>query len=450
MRRRQGSAFVAPPTKEESVVTRHRVRAVRFPRLMTVFALTVAACGSPTEPPPAGPYAASLTIVAGDGQTGMTGTALPAVLVVAVTDSAGAPFPGAKVRFLVTSGGGSIEPESVLTGFDGRAQTVWTLGSAAGTQRVEAQVARQGRSTLSVGFQAVAVQLARPSGTIAATRNVASRPYGIAASAQGLAYVTQLDAASLTAASVSGMALTGAVAVGTVPTDVAFDPAGTTAYVTNQLDGTLGVVNVGSGVQVATIPMGGNPFDVIVSPDGARVYVSTNADQVVAVNAATRTVVGTIATAAAPQRLALHPNGASLYVATIFGGVVHEINLATLVISRTFAVGGRPQGMAVSPDGAELYIANEGGWLDIWGLGSNTLLATVPLPGDGFGLAMTKDATQLYVSLLNLGRVVVVDRLGRTIVNQLVTGGVPRKIAFSADGLTALIANEAGWVDFVR
>jgi YVTN family beta-propeller protein len=375
---------------------------------------------------------------------------LPVVLVVAVNDSAGAPFPGAKVVFVVTSGGGSIEPESTLTGFDGRAQTVWTLGTAAVAQRVEARVARQGRSTLSAEFQAVAVQLARPGGTIAATRSLGFRPYAVAVSAQGLAYVTQLDAAALTAANPSTLALGGAVGVGSVPTDVAFDPSGTTAYVTNQLDGTLGIVSVASGVQVATVPLGGDPFDVIVSPDGARVYVTTNANQVVVVSAATRAVIGTIPTAAGPQRLAFHPNGTFLYVATIFGGVVHEINVATMLVTRTFVVGGTPQGMAVSPDGAELYIANEAGWLDVWSLGGNTLLSSIPLPASGFGLAMTKDATQIYVSLFALGKVAVIDRLGRTIVNQLFTGGDPRRIAFSADGLTALIANQAGWVDFVR
>jgi YVTN family beta-propeller protein len=269
-------------------------------------------------------------------------------------------------------------------------------------------------------------------------------------SASGLAYITQLDAAAVTGANVTTMALGGAVSVGSVPTDVTFNPAGTTAYVTNQTDATLGVINVGSGVQVATVALGGNPFDVIVAPDGARVYVSTNANQVVVVNAATRTVIGNIPTAAAPMRMAFHPDHTRLYVATIFGSVVHEINVATMLVSRTFNVGGVPQGMAVSPDGAELYVANEAGRVDIWSLGNNSLLSSVPLPAGGFGLAMTKDATQLYVSLPGLGRVAVVDRLGRTIVNLVTTGGDPRKIAFSADGLTALVANQTGWVDFIR
>lgn len=415
-----------------------------------VFAITAAACSNPAAPPPAGAFAASLTIVAGDGQTAVSGARLPTLLIVAVTDSAGAPFPGAKVQFVVTSGGGSTQPESVLTDFDGRAQTAWTLGSTAGTQGVEAHVARQGRSTLSAAFQAVALQVAHPGGTIVTTRVLGSRPYGIAVSAQGVAYVTQLDAAALTAANASTLAPTDTIAVGGDPTDVVFNPAGTTAYVTNQGDGTLGVVEVASGVQVATVPMGGNPFDVIVSPNGTRVYASTNANQVVVVNATTRAVIGTIPTAEAPMRFAFHPDGTFLYVAASLGGVVHEINTATRLVNRTFAVGGKPQGMAVSPDGAELYIANEAGRLDIWSLGSGTALTSIPLAAGAFGLAMTRDAAQLYISLPALGQVLVVDRLGRTVVTLLATGGDPRRIAFTADGLTALVSNQSGWVDLVR
>jgi hypothetical protein len=32
----------------------------------------------------------------------------------------------------------------------------------------------------------------------------------------------------------------------------------------------------------------------------------------------------------------------------------------------------------------------------------------------------------------------------------IAAGGVPRRLAFTANGTTAVIANEAGWVDIVR
>ena len=52
------------------------------------------------------------------------------------------------------------------------------------------------------------------------------------------------------------------------------------------------------------------------------------------------------------------------------------------------------------------------------------------------------------------GRVLVIDRTTRKIVRKIIhtidVGGKPRRIAFSADGLTAFVANELGWVDVLK
>ena len=42
------------------------------------------------------------------------------------------------------------------------------------------------------------------------------------------------------------------------------------------------------------------------------------------------------------------------------------------------------------------------------------------------------------------------DRPTLRVFGSLDTGGKPRRIAFDATGRTAVIANEAGWVDLVR
>lgn len=74
-----------------------------------------------------------LTKVSGDNQTGTAGSALPNPLVVKVTDSTGNPQAGITVNFAVTSGGGSVSPTSAVTGINGQASTVLTLGTTAGT-----------------------------------------------------------------------------------------------------------------------------------------------------------------------------------------------------------------------------------------------------------------------------------------------------------------------------
>jgi DNA-binding beta-propeller fold protein YncE len=48
------------------------------------------------------------------------------------------------------------------------------------------------------------------------------------------------------------------------------------------------------------------------------------------------------------------------------------------------------------------------------------------------------------------GAVEVISTESNSIVNTIATGGTPRKIAFDGTGKTAIIANEAGWVDYVQ
>ena len=97
---------------------------------------------------------ATFQAVAGDGQTAPAGQALPQPLVVEARDLGGNPIPGLEVRFTVTEGGGSVEPSVASTGPDGRASTVFTLGSAQGSNhRVQATVTG---TTTSVTFAAAA------------------------------------------------------------------------------------------------------------------------------------------------------------------------------------------------------------------------------------------------------------------------------------------------------
>ncbi len=65
-------------------------------------------------------------------------------------------------------------------------------------------------------------------------------------------------------------------------------------------------------------------------------------------------------------------------------------------------------------------------------------------------LAVSPDEAVIYVGLLFAGRVVQLDRPTLRVFGSLDTGGKPRRIAFDATGWTAVIANEAGWVDLVR
>ena len=277
------------------------------------------------------------------------------------------------------------------------------------------------------------------------------RPFGIDVSRDGVVYVTRLDAARVSRLDVETRAFTGDITVGSVPTGVTFHPGGSVAYVTNQHDGVVGVIDVATSRQIATIPLDGtHPYVTFVTPDGAKLYIAGNSTTIFVANTETRAITATVEVGASPNGVALAPGDTVMYVSASWGGSVSEIDVRTDAVLRTFMPGGMPQGVVVSRDGDELYVANEHGWLDVYSLASGERLERVELAGGGFGMALSPDQAHLYVGLAQSGTVQVVNIPSRRVIHTFEVGGVPRRIAFTRHGGAAVVANEGGWVDFIR
>jgi len=115
------------------------------------------ACGGGGLVLPSEGAAANIVIVQGDGQGAPVGAVLPQALMVRVTDSNNRPVQGQTVRFSVTAGGGSAAPASAVTTADGSASAQWTLGPAAGPQKLTATATGGGAAaSVSVVFSATA------------------------------------------------------------------------------------------------------------------------------------------------------------------------------------------------------------------------------------------------------------------------------------------------------
>ena len=98
-------------------------------------------CGGDLTLPTSSGAGVDLSIVGGNGQTGTVGQELPEPLVVGV-ESGGAPIEGHKVAFVVAGdpAAGQLEPDTAVTGPDGRAVARWVLGSETGSYEVEARL----------------------------------------------------------------------------------------------------------------------------------------------------------------------------------------------------------------------------------------------------------------------------------------------------------------------
>ena len=86
------------------------------------------------------PVPSALAGFAGNNQTTRPGTPVPILPAFIVTDPAGIPVPGVTVSFTITAGGGTLTSATSVTNTDGIATVGWTLGSALGTNSLQASI----------------------------------------------------------------------------------------------------------------------------------------------------------------------------------------------------------------------------------------------------------------------------------------------------------------------
>ena len=112
-----------------------------------------------TPPPPPPSAAASLSVLAGNGQTVSAGEPAPIAPAVVVRDNVGSPLAGVTVQFTVTAGGGTLTGATPVSDATGIARvTSWTVGGS-GVQRVAASVGTLTPVTIEATIDPVTVAM---------------------------------------------------------------------------------------------------------------------------------------------------------------------------------------------------------------------------------------------------------------------------------------------------
>lgn len=289
-----------------------------------------------------------------------------------------------------------------------------------------------------------------PVGTIRESVPLESRPYGLAVGGNA-AFVTQLDAATVTRINLTDpVTVHTGFAVGAVPTDVGANRDGSLLMVANQHAGYLSLIDVATGLQTR-FPLRGNPFRTLLSHDGRRAYASSSTGDILAIDLASREPLGAITISRPTNGLALSSDDTRLFASSTSGGIT-IVDVKTMVVVRLIDVPGRLQDVVVAPDASELYVADENGSVAIVSLASGGV-SRVPVRG-AFGLALTLDGTQLWVTQPLAGRITVLDRRTQMVIRTIPVdndggSGAPRRIAFTRHGL-AVVTDEAGRVHIIR
>ena len=98
-------------------------------------------CGGAKATEASNPTPSTLIVVQGTNQAVQAGKELPNAIVLRVLTEDGKPVEKTTVGFTVATGGGSVNPGSVLTDANGEARTKWVLGPTTPEQSLKAEVA---------------------------------------------------------------------------------------------------------------------------------------------------------------------------------------------------------------------------------------------------------------------------------------------------------------------
>jgi DNA-binding beta-propeller fold protein YncE len=276
----------------------------------------------------------------------------------------------------------------------------------------------------------------------------APSPWGVAVRDDGLAFFTQLVSGGVGITSTKSRTVDGFIATGVTPTGIVFSPDGETAFVANQF-GNVSRIDVATRQVTGFVDVAG-PLAVRVSPDGSELFVATTTGAVVTVDLATLSILRTVDVGSAPNGFAVHPGGRLLYASSFDAGTVSEIDMFTGQVLRTFTTFGTPQEMALNRKGTRLYVANEAGWLDEIDLASGDFKSSIPLQAGAFGVGVTPDDSQAYLTLPSVGLIQIFGLQARKLAKTIDVGGEPRRIAFSQQGRIAAVTNAAGFITFIR
>jgi YVTN family beta-propeller protein len=192
---------------------------------------------------------------------------------------------------------------------------------------------------------------------------------------------------------------------------------------------------------VRMLQAGSDPENFAVGLDDKTIYVSNeDADGVSFLDIASGKLTTTIKTGEEPEGVSVTPDGKLVYSTNEADGTVSVIDPSAAKLLKQVKVGRRPRNVVFMPDGAHAYVnaENDGaiGYLDTV---KNVLIKPIPLgkPGEikPMGMAMSSDATKLYVSTG------LIDTATNKPVTSFEVGQRPWGIALSADGKTLYSAN---------
>ena len=142
---------------------------------------------------------------------------------------------------------------------------------------------------------------------------------------------------------------------------------------------------------------------------------------------------------ASPQAVA--PNA---YITNQTGGTVSVIDTATNTVTATIPVGSSTFGVAVTPDGRQVYVTNGlvDGVVSVIDTATNTVTRSIAFPDiSASGVAVTPDGTKAYITNGNGSSVSVIETATGTVIKRIFVRQGPGGVAVAPDGSKVYVEN---------
>lgn len=144
------------------------------------------------------------------------------------------------------------------------------------------------------------------------------------------------------------------------PIQLAVSGDGRRLYVVCENTDEVLVVDTAGGTVIGSVRVGGRPFGIALSPDERRIYVSNRwDDNVTAVDVESREIIEVFPVGDDPHDLVTDDSGKYLYVTNLASNDVSVVETETFTEVKRLQAGTSPFGLALSPDGRYIYVSNQ-------------------------------------------------------------------------------------------
>lgn len=219
--------------------------------------------------------------------------------------------------------------------------------------------------------------------------------------------------------------------------------------VLNKSDGDVSVIDPRSGATLTKVEVGTGPHEAATSPDGKTVVVcnygdNTPGNTLSVLDMASRNVTATISLGehARPHGIVFLPDGKRVLVTSEVRQALIEVDLARGEVTRALPTDQRASHMvALAAGAARAYVADiASGSISVFDLDRSERLAVLPTGAGAEGIACHPSRDEVWVTNRAAHTVSIVAGTEPNVAKQLEAPVFPIRVAFTPDGLHALVS----------